>query len=89
MSLPFFRSPNQKNHQCLTVNAVVDTVSRANVEPKLKNAFAYSFVIAKIPKFDTVNARLNARSRLGMLAPEPFVKVVRTIFRNIVDYSHH
>ena len=89
MGLPFFRSPDQKEHQCLTVKAVVDTVSRAKVEPKLKNAFAHSFVIAKISKFDTVNARLNTRSCLGILAPEPFVKVVPPIFCDVVGYSHH
>ncbi len=66
--LLFFRSPHQKDHKCLTVEAIVDTVSRTKVDPKLKNALAHSFVIAKIPKFYSVNARLDPGSDLGILA---------------------
>ena len=66
--LLFFRSPHQKDYKCLTVEAIVDTVSRAKVDPKLKDALVHSFVIAKIPKFYSVNARLDPGSDLGILA---------------------
>ena len=84
--LPLLGSAGQKNHEFLSVGAVVDAIAWTEVDSKLGHAPANPLVIAEISKFDPVDPRLDARPNFAALALQPLAKVVRTVLGHIVDY---
>ncbi len=85
--LPFFRSADQEDHEFFIIEALVHAVSGTEVDSKFGNALPYPFVVAEVSQFDPVDARLDTSSNLGVLVLKPLVKVVRTVFCYVVNYS--
>ena len=87
--LPLLRPAAQQDYEIVTIAAVVQPVSWAEVDPKFGNAFSHALMISEIAELHSVDSYLDTGASFWRLSPKPRIKVVCTVFRNIVDNPNH